>query len=148
MILYKGRAIICSHKCTNKKLEIRGYTLSVNSHPLNIRKFSYILHKIHMIAVHKGRNCTATNMHSQESRWSVMLGGELIGIKKYYWGATQYFLSPCLLHHWPGLFPEWWICCSRESNQWMQTSQAVEHYDLHICMTRSSIMRSGLPPYI
>lgn len=33
IILYKGRAVFCINKCTNKKLEMRRYSLNVHSCP-------------------------------------------------------------------------------------------------------------------
>lgn len=68
---------------------------------LNLQRLSYLLHKIHMIAKLRRRSIKGGTvlLHTQESRRSVMLGGEPIGLKNYYWGATECFLTPPLLYH-------------------------------------------------
>lgn len=42
-------------------------------------------------------------LKNQDDHW---FWDEPMVLKNYYWGAIQCFLTPSLLYHWPGLFPE------------------------------------------
>lgn len=144
MILYIGQAIFYIHKCTDKKLEMRGHSSNVHSYPLNLHKLSYLLH---MIAKLTRQSIKGGTILLPYTYWRIKM---ISDAGRWADGAQELLLgcNPVLSYSIPSIPKEWWVCCSRESNQWMQTSQAVEHYDHHICLTRSSIMRSGVAPSI